>query len=129
MTSSGTTHRRLGSMTSVESIPAGETLFHETAMRSAELWRERDLAGYASVHVRGLAAGSATDWGLGGGGREARRAPISLAGGIPDAATQPREALLEAMRRALDTPDDAPLVYGGARGYEPLREEIARYFA
>jgi 2-aminoadipate transaminase len=116
-------------MTTTETVPAGEIAFHETAMRSAELWRERDLGAYASAHVRGLEAGSATDWGLGGAGREAKREPISLAGGIPDAATQPREALLEAMRRALDTPDDAPLVYGGARGYEPLREEIARYFA
>jgi 2-aminoadipate transaminase len=116
-------------MTALESAPAGEVAFHDTAMRSAELWRDRDLAAYASAHVRGLAAGSTTDWGLGGGGREAKRAPISLAGGIPDAATQPRDALLEAMRRALDTPDDAPLVYGGARGYEPLRDEIARYFA
>jgi 2-aminoadipate transaminase len=116
-------------MTTTETLPAGEAAFHETALRAAELWRERDLAGYASAHVRGLAAGSATDWGLGGGGREAKREPISLAGGIPDAATQPREALIEAMRRALDTPDDAPLVYGGARGYEPLRDEIARYFA
>ncbi len=32
------------------------------------------------------------------------------------------------MRRALDTPDDAPLVYGGGHGYQPLREEIARFF-
>jgi DNA-binding transcriptional MocR family regulator len=109
--------------------PAGEAALNDTALRSAELWRDRDLAEYASAHVRGLGAGSVTDWGLGGGGREAKRAPISLAGAIPDAATQPRDALLEAMRRALDTPDDAPLVYGGARGYEPLRAEIARYFA
>ena len=116
-------------MTTLDAAPVGETALHDSAMRSAELWRDRDLAGYANAHIRGISAGSATDWGLGGGGREARRAPISLAGGIPDAATQPREALLEAMGRALDTPDDAPLVYGGARGYEPLREEIARYFA
>ncbi|MEE9278503.1 MAG: PLP-dependent aminotransferase family protein, partial [Dehalococcoidia bacterium] len=54
--------------------------------------------------------------------------PISLAGGMPDAATQPREALLDAMRRALDTEDDSPLVYGGPWGYHPLREEIGRYF-
>ena len=121
--------RRLTAMTTRESIAAGEAVFHDLAMRSADLWRDRDLGAYASARVRGLIAGSATDWGLGGGGREARRAPISLAGGIPDAATQPKAALLEAMRRALDTPDDAPLVYGGARGYEPLREEIARYFA
>src|SRR2546425_12778963 len=115
-------------MTTVESNPAGEVALHETAMRSAELWRDRNLGGYASAHVRSRAAGSATDWGLGGGGREAKRAPISLAGGIPDAVTQPRAELLEAMGRALDTPDDSPLVYGGARGYEPLRVEIARYF-
>ena len=114
-------------MTTLESA-ADEAALHDTAMRAAELWRDRDITGYASALVRSLGAGSATDWGLGGGGRTSRRAPISLAGGIPDAATQPKEALLDAMRRALDTPDDAPLVYGGARGYEPLREEVARYF-
>jgi DNA-binding transcriptional MocR family regulator len=113
----------------LNSSPTGEVVLHDAAMHAAEMWRHRDLAGYASARVRGLAAGSATDWGLGGGGREAKRAPISLAGGIPDAATQPKDALLAAMRRALDTPDDAPLVYGGARGYEPLREEIAGFFA
>ena len=75
--------RRLGGMTTLESVPAGEVAIHETAMRSAELWRERDLAGYASAHMRGLAAGSATDWGLGGGGRESKRAPISLGGRHP----------------------------------------------
>ncbi len=116
-------------MTTLESSPAGETAFHDAAMRAAELWRDRDLATFVNANVRELGAGSATDWGLGGGGRASRRPPISLAGGIPDAATQPKEALLAAMARALDTADDAPLVYGGARGYEPLREAIARTFA
>lgn len=98
-------------------------------MRTAEQWGDRDLATYASAHVQRLAAGSATDWGLGAGDRQSKRPPISLAGGIPDAATQPRADLLEAMRKALDTADDAPLVYGGGPGYEPLRIEIARFFA
>ena len=116
-------------MTTIDSSPRSEADLHHLALRTADVWRDRELARFASAHVRGLASGTATDWGLGGGGVQAKRAPISLAGGIPDAATQPKDALVEAMRRALDTPDDAPLVYGGARGYEPLREEIARYFA
>ena len=116
-------------MTPLDSALAGELALHEAALRAASLWRERDLATYASAHVQQLAVGNATDWGLGPGDRQAKRPPISLAGGIPDAATQPRDELLEAMRLALDTPDDAPLVYGGGRGYEPLREEIARFFA
>ena len=116
-------------MTRLEAAPANKLALHDRGDARGALWRHRDLAGYAAAHIQGLASGSATDWGMGGGNREARRPPISLAGGIPDAATQPREALLEAMRRALDTPDDAPLVYGGGHGYEPLREEIARFFA
>jgi 2-aminoadipate transaminase len=106
-----------------------ELALHEAAMRTAERWRDRDLTTYAATHVQRLAAGSTTDWGMGSVRREAKRPPISLAGGIPDAATQPREALVGAMRRALDTTDDAPLVYGGGRGFEPLRAGIARFFA
>jgi 2-aminoadipate transaminase len=108
---------------------ADERALHDAAQRAAERWGDQDLAAYASDRVRRLAAGSTTDWGLSGGTSNPRRPPISLAGGIPDAATQPKEALLEAMRRALATPDDAPLVYGGGRGYEPLREQIATAFA
>jgi 2-aminoadipate transaminase len=115
-------------VTSTRPTHSDEADLHEAAVRAAERWGDRDLASYASAHIRRLAEGSATDWGVGGNDRVARRPPISLAGGIPDAASQPREALLEAMRRALDTPDDAPLVYGGGRGYEPLRAEIARFF-
>ncbi len=115
-------------MTTLESLPPGEPALHDAAERTASRWRDRDLAGYANAHVRSLSAGNATDWGMGGGGREPKRPPISLAGGIPDAATQPKGALLEALSRALATPDDSPLVYGGARGYEPLREEIGRFF-
>jgi 2-aminoadipate transaminase len=112
-----------------DSLAADEQALHEAAQRAARRWGDRDLASYSSARVRSLAAGSTTDWGLAGGAEAPRRPPISLAGGIPDAATQPREALLEAMRRALDTTDDAPLVYGGGRGYEPLREQIAAFFA
>ena len=52
-----------------------------------------------------------------------------MAGGIPDAASQPKQGLLRAMERALAVPDDSPLVYGGPVGYEPLRAEIGKYFA
>ena len=70
-----------------------------------------------------------TDWGLAGGGVKSKRPPISMAGGIPDAASQPKQGLLRAMERALAVPDDSPLVYGGPVGYEPLRAEIGKYFA
>src|SRR4051794_33055244 len=116
-------------MTTLPSALSDELAIHEAAMRAAERWGDRDLSMYAAAHVQRLAAGSTTDWGMGPNDRQAKRPPISLAGGIPDAGTQPREALLEAMRRALDTPDDAPFVYGGGRGFEPLRAEIARFFA
>ncbi len=100
----------------------------EAAARASERWRDQDPKAYTSERLRGLGSGTPTDWGLSKTSAEPKAAPISLAGGIPDAATQPRKELLGAMRRALETEDDSPLVYGGALGYEPLRHEIGRYF-
>ena len=122
-----------------------------------------------SQRVRKLNAGSVTDWGLSSRQPEPEMPPISLAGGIPDDATLPRQGLLAAMARALGLdpegaataeapgngvpasgceaadcaggPDGAgtldagavrgaaALSYGGPLGYEPLREEVARWFA
>ena len=117
-----------------------------------QLWQQRDLATLTSKRLQALSAGSPTDWGMSARPADPKLEPISLAGGIPDAATLPRAALVQAMARALDVDpaaplsalettvdaaltkaagrvDDAPLSYGGAFGYEPLREEIARFFA
>ena len=96
---------------------------------AAELWGERDASVLVSDRVQRLTAGTITDWGLSGKRPDPKVAPISMAGGIPDAATQPRDGLIHAMERALDTPDDAPLVYGGPYGFEPLRTLIGQFFS
>ena len=101
----------------------------DVAKLAAELWGGREADALINARVRELTAGSMTDWGMSGDRPRPKVTPISLAGGIPDAATQPREALIRAMERALDTDDDAPLVYGGAHGYEPLRAEMGTFFS
>jgi len=108
----------------------------------AQRWAERDLNRLVSRRVQALNAGSATDWGLSARQPDPALPPISLAGGIPDDATLPRAGLLAAMGRALglagsDAGAAAPgaalgaaaLSYGGPHGYEPLRAEVARFFA
>ena len=105
-----------------------ESAMQAVASRTAVAWDARRPEDYQARRLRQLNAGTITDWGLSGDGLQAKRRPISLAGGIPDAASQPKEALVEAMRRALAVSDDSPLVYGGAVGYEPLRAEIGRFF-
>lgn len=107
------------------------------------LWQQRDLSSLTSRRLQSLSVGSATDWGMSARRPDPKMKPISLAGGIPDVATLPRGSLLQAMARVLGFDlaadvtlgdatsllDDAPLSYGGPFGYEPLREEIARFFA
>lgn len=105
----------------------------------AQRWAAHDLDAVVSRRVRSLSAGSATDWGLSTRRPDPQAPPISLAGGIPDDATLPRAGLLAAMARALGlSPQDAgagaqqgaaALSYGGSQGYEPLREQAARFFA
>ncbi|MCK9486412.1 MAG: PLP-dependent aminotransferase family protein [Dehalococcoidia bacterium] len=51
--------------------------------------------------------------------------PYDLNAGVPDRATLPADALLEAARRALAEDAAAALTYGGQQGYEPLRAWIA----
>ena len=109
--------------------PDLEAELQAVAVRAAAHWDARDPADAQSAHLRGLSAGTITDWGLAGEGRPAKRPPISMAGGIPDAATQPKAGLVRAMERALAVPDDSPLVYGGPLGYEPLRAEVGKFFA
>ena len=118
-----------------------------------ERWAARDLNALVSQRIRKLNAGSVTDWGLSSRQPDPKVPPISLAGGIPDDATLPRRGLLAATARALGLdPEDAvtdeatgpngtaaldpgaqrgaaALSYGGAHGYEPLREQVARLFA
>jgi len=99
------------------------------AARVAAHWDSRDPVDYQSERLRGLSSGTITDWGLAGDGLEVKRPPISMAGGIPDAVTQPKAGLVRAMERALSVADDSPLVYGGPLGYEPLRTAIGQFFA
>ena len=96
---------------------------------AVEAWAERSPEQYISAAARTLSAGSALDWGLGGRAPQTELKPISLMAGIPDAETQPRAQLSAAVQRVLEAPGDAALVYGGAQGFEPLRAEIARFFA
>ncbi|MCK9486411.1 MAG: PLP-dependent aminotransferase family protein [Dehalococcoidia bacterium] len=91
----------------------------------ADLWAQYDLDELQSDGVKFVTAGTPTDWGLPSDVRSVVP-PITLGGGIPDPGSLPRQALMEAMQRALDTgDDDAPLRYGGAMGYDPLRQLLA----
>ena len=135
-----------------------------------ERWAARDLSELVARRVRKLSTGSATDWGLSSRQPDPEVPPVSLAGGIPDDATLPRQGLLAATARALGLASGdagtageagngtsavgsgqqagcecgagdaaeldaaaqrgaAALSYGGALGYEPLRAEVARFFA
>ncbi len=101
----------------------------EISRTVSEAWAARRVEDYVSAATRKLTAGSLIDWGLGGRRPRSDAPPISLQGGIPDAETQPREQLIAAVQRVLAEPGDAALIYGGPQGYEPLREEIAGFFA
>ena len=54
---------------------------------------------------------------------------VSLAGGFPDAALFDVDGIREASVRALADNPGAVLQYGATEGYDPLREQIARYMA
>jgi 2-aminoadipate transaminase len=95
-----------------------------TAELLTRLWADRDLTSMLGGAARAMNAGSATDWGM-PAPVDAAPPPITLGGGIPDPGTLPRSDLLAALGRVLEAPDDGPLRYGGALGYEPLREAIA----
>lgn len=89
-----------------------------------DLWSNYDLDDLQSDSVKFVTAGTPTDWGLPSDVRSVVP-PITLGGGIPDPESLPRQELMEAMDRALDTEDDAPLRYGGALGFDPLRQLLA----
>ena len=93
----------------------------------AELWSQYDLDDLSSEAVRFVTAGTPTDWGL-PSDVQSVVTPIVLGSGIPDPITLPREGLIEAMARAVDAVDDTPLRYGGAFGFEPLRELLAERY-
>ena len=97
------------------------------AQELAELWSQFDLDELASDAVRFVTAGTPTDWGL-PSEVQSVVTPITLGGGIPDPAALPREELIAAMARAVNIVDDTPLRYGGAFGYEPLREVLAERY-
>ena len=90
----------------------------------ASMWADYSLDELQSDSVKFVTAGTPTDWGLPSDVRSVVT-PITLGGGIPDPGSLPRQELMEAMQRALDTEDDAPLRYGGALGFDPLRQLLA----
>ena len=114
MTTNSDTHSPIGS---------------RAADAARDAWDSFPALHTANAATQSAPASNATAWGLSERVRQSNLPPISLGGGIPDGETQPREQLLAAMGRVLDTPGDAPLVYGGPQGFEPLRDEIARFFA
>ncbi|MEX2445927.1 MAG: PLP-dependent aminotransferase family protein [Dehalococcoidia bacterium] len=100
---------------------------HLLAEEVARLWAARDLDELTTPGAKFLTTGSATDWGM-VTEIESAVPPITLGGGIPDPVSLPRQALVEAMARAVateDGTDDGALRYGGPEGYEPLREALA----
>lgn len=54
---------------------------------------------------------------------------ISFAGGFPDSAMFDVDGIAEAARRALADEPGAALQYGATEGYQPLREQLARFMA
>ena len=99
----------------------------DVAEAAARLWASRDPEALLSSGARELSPGTATDWGLPASAWEiaSRGEAISLAGGIPDPATLPKAALLEALGEALTSDDDGALTYGGGLGFAGLREQLA----
>ncbi len=102
----------------------------ESEIETAEivrLWQGRDLTELAGDATRHVSAGTATDWGL-SVPADTPIPPVTLGGGIPDPSELPRTELMEAIGRAMAAEDDGPLRYGGAVGYEPLREQLAERY-
>ncbi len=93
----------------------------------ADRWSQFDLDELASDAVKIVTAGTPTDWGL-PSDVQSVVTPITLGGGIPDPDSLPRQELTEAMARAVNVMDDTPLRYGGAFGFEPLREFLAERY-
>jgi len=90
----------------------------------AQLWAGRDLDDLGSDALKFVTAGTPTDWGLPSDVTSVVP-PITLGGGIPDPDALPRQALQEAMARAIHKDGDEPLRYGGPLGYDPLRQFLA----
>lgn len=105
------------------------TMSSRAADAARDAWDSFPALHTANAATQNAPASNATAWGLSEQAPISNLPPISLGGGIPDADTQPRAELLAAMQRVLDEPGDAPLVYGGPQGFEPLRREIGAYFA
>ncbi|MCA9856708.1 MAG: PLP-dependent aminotransferase family protein, partial [Dehalococcoidia bacterium] len=103
------------------------TVQRTLAQELADRWSQYDLDELASDAVKVVTAGTPTDWGL-PSDVQSVVTPITLGGGIPDPQSLPREALTEAMARAVAVIDDTPLRYGGAYGFEPLREFLAERY-
>lgn len=92
---------------------------------AADRWSEVDVRDMLSESALSIGAGTPTDAGVAWLLPTKVERPITLGGGVPDPATLPVVELQEALSRALaDTPTEA-LTYGGALGFDGLREALA----
>ena len=94
--------------------------------RLARRWQSPDLSALAN-RATAQFIGVPGDWDP-PQGVVAKRPPLSLAVGIPDASALPREQLNEAMRQVLAEEDDASLRYGFGLGFELLRAAVAAHY-
>ena len=80
-----------------------------------------------SIATRGMSAGNATEWGLGGAVPQSTLPPISLGGGIPDAETQPRaETAGRDGPGGWSSPAMRRWSMAGAQGFEPAARRDGR---
>jgi 2-aminoadipate transaminase len=100
--------------------------FGQVRARLAERWAHPDLPRFASAPGAAMLAAPG-DWDP-PAGVLAKRTPLTLSVGIPDAATLPRGALSAAMQNVLAETGDAALRYGFGLGYPPLRMAIAERY-
>ena len=86
-------------------------------------WADTDTRTLLNRAALAVGAGTPTDQGVPWVQAPATEDPILLAGGVPDPDTLPRDELLACLERALG--DTGSLTYGGAHGFEGLREALA----
>ena len=91
--------------------------------QKASPWADADIRTLLNRAALAVGAGTPTDQGVPWVQAPATEDPILLAGGVPDPETLPGDELLACLERALG--DTGSLTYGGALGFEGLREALA----
>lgn len=91
-------------------------------------WESASVVDFVTEAARSIGVGSSTDAGW-APPVPAGTKPIMMTGGIPDPGTLPKDELLQAMQRVLDSAPADALRYGGYMGYEGLRQALADRYA